>query len=214
MFTGIIEEIGKIKQVIPYQHLVRLTIESEKVLADMQLGGSIAVDGACLTVIEFNSREFTVELGAETLKITTLGGLISGDRVNLERPLRVTDRLGGHFLQGHVDGIGILEEKISAEGGFWLWFKAPFPLMKYIVPKGYIGVDGISLTAVEIRETEFSIFLIPYTAEVTTLGLKNNGDQVNLEFDIIGKYIEKLISPKVNSKPAIDVDFLKEHGFN
>ncbi len=213
MFTGLIEEIGEIKSIIPYQNLIRLNIQADKVLTDIQRGGSIAVDGVCLTVVEFSTRDFTVELGEETLRKTTLGALSAGKKVNLERPLRLSDRLGGHLVQGHVDGVGVLKEKVPTQRGFWLWFQTTADLMNYIVPKGFIGIDGISLTVVEIRETEFSVFLIPYTAQVTTLGLKDKGDRVNLEVDVVGKYIEKLIGHKFPLETSITPEFLQEHGF-
>ncbi len=212
MFTGLIEELGVVKGLKQRGNLIELSIEAEKVVEDLKIGDSIAINGACLTVIGIKSKLFSVDVSGETLEKTTLSKLKVGDRINLERPLRMGDRLGGHLISGHVDGVGRIEEKVAHNESFLLKFKAPSEFMKYMVPKGSIAVDGISLTIVNVDGESFSVEIIPHTAKVTTLGLKGIGDEVNLEVDLIGKYVESLKDAKLY-KEGISRDFLTEKGF-
>ncbi|PZC45461.1 MAG: riboflavin synthase [Chloroflexi bacterium] len=190
MFTGIVEEIGHLLSV----EKSTLTIAARKTLDDLTLGGSIAVNGTCLTATSIGSENFSVEVTPETLRRTNLGQLAAGSGVNLERPLAVTDRLGGHIVQGHVDGtadiIGVTPEGNSRI----IRFSTPSALMRYIAPKGFIAVDGISLTVVDIQEDTFTVSVIPTTYRETILGEKHEGDMVNLEVDILAKYVERLLA--------------------
>ena len=190
MFTGIIEEMGRVKGL----ESSRLTVEASLVLGDTKAGDSIAVNGACLTVVSMNASSFSVDVTPETLRRTNLGPLRPGDSVNLERPLAVGDRLGGHIVQGHVDGTGEVLS-ITPEGDSLLMrFQAPTALMRYIVEKGFIAVDGASLTIVDCDESSFSISLIPYTRDHTTLGSRSVGGVVNLETDILARQVERLMA--------------------
>jgi riboflavin synthase len=199
LFTGIVEEMGQIKKIQHGADSVRLTVEGQVVLGDVKLGDSIAVNGICLTVVSFNDRFFDVDVMAETLRKTNLNELKSGDRVNLERALRVGDR--------QREDIAVLTT-----------IKAPPEVMKYVVKKGSIAIDGISLTVTDCTNHNFQVSLIPHTAKLTTLGYKKTGDQVNLESDIIGKYVERLLSFKTDdksgeSKSSLTLEYLAEKGF-
>ncbi len=205
MFTGIIEEIGRVRAARP----ARLTLTAKKVLEDTEPGDSIAVNGACLTVTELSPHSFSVDVMPETLRRTNLGALRSGDGVNLERPLAAGGRFGGHFVQGHVDGVGRLRSVVPENEALLLKFEAPQEIMRYIVQKGFIAVDGVSLTVVECNSTTFSVSLVTYTLENTTLGGRRPGDMVNLEVDIIAKYVARLRE----GGAAITMEFLAEHGF-
>ena len=206
MFTGIVEEIGKIRST----GQGRMVISAQKVLEGTVLGDSIAVNGACLTVIEIGRETFAIEIMPETLRRTSLGGLHSGDEVNLERALAVGGRLGGHFVQGHVDGTGkILSLKPEGEA-ILMKVAAPAEIRRYAVEKGFIAVEGISLTIFKCDTASFSVSLVGYTRRNTTLGAKRPGDPVNLEVDIIAKYVEQLTG---GGKTEITPEFLSEHGF-
>jgi riboflavin synthase len=217
MFTGIIEEIGGLVNISGKGNALTLTIKAAKIMSDLKEGDSIAVNGVCLTVVMTQNDIFGVEVSSETLSRSNLGKLPIGEGVNLERALRVGDRLGGHQVSGHIDGVGKIVT-LEREGEFvTVTVQSPPEVMKYVVPKGSIALDGISLTIASCREDRFQISIIPYTAKITTIGQKNIGCEVNLESDIIGKYIERFISPyrdqlKDRSKP-IDREFLAEHGF-
>jgi len=218
MFTGIIEEMGKLKKIQRGADSARLTIEGNVVLGDVKLGDSIAVNGICLTVVCFNERFFDVDVMAETLRKTNLEELKPGDRINLERALRVGDRLGGHIVSGHIDGVGIITRRLNEDIAVVTDVTAPPEVMKYIITKGSIAVDGISLTVVDCTDRTFRVSLIPHTAKLTTLGHKKAGDRVNLESDIIGKYVERMMGFKGsalpgNSRGAISLDFLADQGF-
>ncbi|WP_073093221.1 riboflavin synthase [Thermosyntropha lipolytica] len=216
MFTGIIEELGTVKRIEKGSQSFRITIKAQKVLEDVKIGDSIAVNGVCLTVVDFAPDFFTADVMPETVAKTTLKSLSSGDYVNLERALRLGDRLGGHLVQGHVDGIGRIIRKESRDIAVIYHIAAPGQVLKYTVPKGSIAIDGISLTVVEVGKDSFSVSLIPHTAKMTTLGFKNAGDEVNLETDIIGRYIERLLSHHelpAAAKKELDMNFLAEHGF-
>lgn len=216
MFTGLVEELGYVQAMVRGSKSVRLTVSADKVLADAKLGDSIAVNGTCLTVVAFTTASFTADVMPETVDRTVLAGLKSGDRVNLERTLAVGDRLGGHIVTGHIDGIGRIKEKRRLDNAVIITITAPVAVMKYVVNKGSIAIDGISLTVVEYTETAFTVSLIPHTAAMTTLGFKQAGEPVNLETDIIGKYVEKMLYRERASgceTSGITQDFLATHGF-
>lgn len=189
MFTGIVEEVGKVHQIAAH----RLVVEANRVLGGIATGDSIAVNGVCLTVVEFTDSSFTVDLSKETLDRTNLGSLTKGDPIDLERPLTPESRMGGHIVQGHVDGVGTLVELGGTPEERVLRVEAPTELARYIVEKGFIAVDGMSLTVTEVVDTTFSVAVIPYTFEQTVLGTRKAGDLVNLEVDIVAKYVERLL---------------------
>ncbi len=206
MFTGIIEEVGRVTAVSSG----KLGIAATKVLQGMEPGGSISVNGACLTVTEFSSKSFSVDIMPETLKRTNLGLLRAGDGVNLERPLTMEKFLGGHLVQGHIDDTGRIASVTQQGETALVRIEAPPEVMRYIVEKGFMAVDGISLTVVNIDAASFTVSVVNYTLENTVLGNRKTGDIVNLEVDIIAKYVERF-NKKGDS--GITLDFLKEHGF-
>lgn len=212
MFTGIIEEIGEIKS---FKHLnsrsAQLEVYCSRILEDIKLGDSIAINGVCQTIVEFNKRSFKVEISPETLNITNFSKFQSGDLVNLERALTPTTRMGGHIVQGHVDLTGTLLKVEKLDNFYNLYFETSNT--KYIVKKGSITVNGISLTVAEVNETCFKVAIIPHTFENTTLKLLKTGDCVNIETDILGRYVEKFLSLKDNSESKINMEFLRENGF-
>ncbi len=189
MFTGIVEEVGRVRAVEPGRSATRLAFDAPAVAAGLAVGESVAVDGACLTVVDSGEGWWGADAVAETLGRTTLGRLRAGDAVNLERPVRAGSSLGGHLVQGHVDGVG---KVVTPAPG--LVVRAPEGLARYLVPKGSVTVDGCSLTVVESTGDTFSVALIPHTVAVTTLGRKTAGDAVNLEADVIAKYVERLLA--------------------
>ena len=194
MFTGLVEELGTVRAVIPNASGARLEIEAATVLDDVVLGASIAVNGCCLTAVEFEQGWWAADAVEETLRRTSLGALAAGDRVNLERPVRLADRLGGHIVQGHVDGVGeIAERETLADGSTRVIIAADDTILRYVVEKGSIAVDGVSLTVAAVDDKSFEFALIPHTATVTTLGIKGPGDPVNLEVDLVAKYVERLM---------------------
>jgi riboflavin synthase len=206
MFTGLVEEIGVVRKVSSG----RLDIGAQKVLQDTKLGDSIAVNGACLTVASLASDGFSVDLMPETIRRSNLGRLHYGDMVNLESAVSAGGRFGGHFVQGHVDGVGSIVSLSPEEGAIIARISVPAELMPYIVDKGFIAVDGVSLTVIDCDDFSFSVSLVAYTREHTTLGNRNPGDVVNLEVDIIAKYVERLMR---GEKQGITMDLLEEHGF-
>ncbi len=213
MFTGIIEDKGKILRV-EYRGLEkRLTLEMPKDLTGLHAGDSINVNGVCLTVIELQGRQIVLDLSQETLQKTILSELREGDQVNLERALRLSDRLGGHLVTGHTDGIGVITEKRKERDFIDLKIRVQSQVSKYVVPKGSISVDGISLTVNHLEGEEIRITVIPYTLAKTTLIDKNVGDRVNVEADILGKYVEKFLDRKGDTPKALTLSFLKEHGY-
>lgn len=216
IFTGIVEELGTVSKIEKGARSLKITVKASKVLEDVKIGDSIAVNGVCLTVVDFARDFFTADVMPETVAKTTLKNLRVGDYVNLERALRLGDRLGGHLVQGHVDGIGKIIKKEPKDIAIIYHIAAPDNVLRYTVPKGSIAVDGISLTVIEAGKGSFNVSLIPHTSRMTTLGFKNAGDEVNLETDIIGRYIEKLLNrdelPQTDEK-TLDVNFLAEHGF-
>jgi riboflavin synthase len=189
VFTGIVEELGEIVAVERLSNAARLTVRGPLVSSDAKHGDSIAVNGVCLTVVDVHDGEFTLDVVDETLRRSSLDKIHAGDRVNLERALAAGQRLGGHIVQGHVDGVGLFLE--HADGGLTR-FSIPRSLSRYLVRKGSVTVDGISLTVVDVTDDTFSVALIPTTLEVTTMGRRQPGDRVNLEVDVLAKYVERL----------------------
>ena len=196
MFSGIIEEMGEVKDLTHRSGGTTLVVGAHHVLTDAKIGDSIAVNGTCLTIVRCDSATFDVEMAPETLRKTALKHLQRGDRINLERALAAQGRIGGHIVQGHIDATGEVKELRPDGEGVLMTFQAPVELMKYIVPKGYIAVDGMSLTIVETGPDWFTISFIPHTRAVTVAGKYAAGSRVNLEVDILGKYVEKLLSAK------------------
>ena len=194
MFTGIVEELGTLRRIEANATGARLEFAASRVLEDAAVGDSLAVNGCCLTVVARGDGWWAAEAVEETLRRTCLGALRVGDGVNLERPVRLLDRLGGHLVQGHVDGVGrIVERRSAPDGSVLVRIEPPTELLRYIVEKGSIAVDGVSLTVVQVEPTWFSVALIPHTLAVTTLGRKAVGSPVNLEVDLIAKYVERLL---------------------
>lgn len=217
MFTGIVEELGTVQSVVHGTRSVKLTIQANIVLSDVHIGDSIAVNGVCLTVVSFTRGTFTADVMPETVRRTALARLHSGTKVNLERALSVHSRLGGHIVSGHVDGLGEIVAVDRDDNALLVKIKVDMQLAKYIIEKGSVAIDGISLTVVECTDDSFAVSLIPHTAAVTTLGYKTVGDLVNIENDIIGKYVERLLffEKAEPQKPEgkITLDFLTKHGF-
>jgi riboflavin synthase len=213
MFTGIVEGKGKVLRIERLGQGRRLAIEFPPHLTEVQLGDSISINGACLTVSEKREQIVKFDLSEETLKKSTLGELKEGSFVNLERALRLSDRLGGHFVTGHLDGIGTIIERKKDREFVQMKVKVPDHIVKYVVPKGSIAIDGISLTVNECRGNEISLMLIPYTLEKTTLMEKRAGDSVNLEADLLSKYVERMLQPQSEKAGGLDRAFLREHGF-
>jgi riboflavin synthase len=206
LFTGIVEEIGRVNRI----QANKLEIKATKVLKDTELGSSIAVNGVCLTVTDFNSASFSVDVMPETLKLTNLGLLKVSDEVNLERPIVMGRRLGGHLVQGHIDDTGRIVSIKREMEAILMRFETPHLLMRYMAVKGFITVDGLSLTVVELGGDYFAVSLVDYTQHHTTIGKRKVGDVINLEVDIIAKYVESLTQTPAG---GITFDFLKEHGF-
>lgn len=214
MFTGIIEEMGVIQVFNRGKKSARLSILADTVLEDLAMGDSITVNGICLTVTSRTDKEFTADVSPETLSITNLGTLKVGDAVNLERAVRVNGRLGGHFVTGHIDGAGRIQDRRQDNEALFLTIEIPQELLRYCIKKGSIAVDGISLTINEITNKDIQVAVIPHTAKVTTLGLKGIGTTVNLECDLIGKYLERLLLERGSDAPPqkVDRDYLKRRG--
>jgi len=212
MFTGIIEEMGLVEEVrvSPFH---RLRIKGDKTLKDTKQADSIAVNGVCLTVIELNERSFTVEIMPQTLNKTNLRGIRKGDKVNLEKSLSLTTGLGGHIVTGDIDGVGTVKNIIRKREENLIRVGFPFSLRKYIVNQGRIALEGVSLTIASLQEDDFTVCLTPFTLKNTTLGMKKEGDLVNLEVDIISKYVEKLLGEGDFQRQKIDEEFLKKVGY-
>jgi riboflavin synthase len=202
MFTGIVEELGSVRSVTANEGGARFVFESEIVLDDIELGASIAVNGCCLTVTAHDETTWSADAVIETLARTNLGGLAAGDGVNLERPVRLADRLGGHMVQGHVDATGTVRSREpQPDGSELITIDAPDDVLRYVVHKGSITVDGVSLTVARRADDGFAVALIPHTLAVTTLGARAPGDRVNLEADLIAKYIERLMLSREEATP-------------
>lgn len=215
MFTGIVEEVGEVISIDRVGDAFGLTIRAKRVMEDLKPGDSVSVSGACLTATGTTSATFTVDVSPETLRVTTLGGLGPGARVNLERSLRVGDRMGGHMVMGHVDGVGKVME-VSPQGNTTIYrISAPENVLRYAVSRGSIALDGISLTIVSCDDKSFTVSVIPFTARETTISNKRAGDLVNLEADLMGKYVERFLKGKGEGEPGgkIDERFLAEHGY-
>ena len=216
MFTGIIHGLGTLKDVRQAGQGLVFTIYPDLSIKDPQEGESIAVNGVCLTAATISHDVFRVEISPETLSRTTLSGLRVGSRVNLERALRLSDRLGGHLVSGHVDGIGEVIEKERLSQFTLFTIAIPESLDRYIIEKGSVAIDGISLTVNSCSKGRFSVAIIPHTAKLTTMGFRKRGDKINIEVDLIGKYIEKLLLAghiKTEKPTNIDTEFLAQHGF-
>ena len=215
MFTGIIEELGTIRSIRRGAASAVLSIGAEAVLSDLRIGDSVAVNGVCLTATGVDGSGFTADVMHETLRRSSLGALGPGSRVNLERAMAADGRFGGHIVSGHIDGTGTIAERRRDDNAVWYTVRTPPELLRYIVEKGSVAIDGISLTVASVEADRFSVSVIPHTAAVTLLGRKGPGDRVNLETDLIGKYVEKLLRPA--DAPAagggISLEFLAENGF-
>lgn len=231
MFTGIVEEIGTLKAIQKGRNSAILRIQAAKIMTDMHIGDSIAVNGICLTVTEFSANEFAADVMHETLNRTNLGQLRQGSSVNLERAMAANGRFGGHIVSGHVDGVGTVSNIQRDDNAIWYTISAGPEILRYIVEKGSITIDGTSLTVARVSDKDFAISAIPHTVAITILGQKKVGDKVNLENDIIGKYVEKLLQGGVQSswqqadfqskasgnqkqeKSGITMEFLAANGF-
>ncbi len=220
MFTGIIEDMRTVSSIAEGSLSAVITIQASKVLEGSQTGDSIAVNGVCLTVTSIHGSFFTADVMAETLRKSSLGSLSKGSHVNLERAMPMNGRFGGHIVSGHIDGTGTVVSKVKEDNAVWVKINASQDILKYIVLKGSVAIDGTSLTVAGLDDSTFSVSVIPHTASETILLQKSTGDIVNLENDIIGKYIERLLSFQNNndyrdtcSSPALTVDFLLENGF-
>jgi riboflavin synthase len=216
MFSGIVEEMGAIQGIHKGLAGAKVSLLASRILEDLKVGDSISVSGACLTASDVGDMGFSVDVSTETLNCTTLGTLPVGMPVNLERAMKLHDRMGGHLVTGHVDGIGILRDRQQEGNAIHLTIEAPQEIIRYCVPKGSITVDGISLTINGVSDRSIAVAIIPHTAKVTTMGLKQIGDTVNLESDLIGKYVERLLQANgtLPAKPApvIDQDYLQKRG--
>lgn len=212
MFTGIIEEIGKIQDIKKGVNSAGLSVQVSKIMQDVHLGDSIAVNGVCLTVTSFSPNGFTADVMHETLNRSSLGNLQIGSIVNLERAMMSNGRFGGHIVSGHIDGTGTVWNIRRDDNAIWYTIKTPLPVLRYIIEKGSIAVDGISLTVARVYKDSFSVSIIPHTASLTTLSSHRVGDSVNLENDCIGKYVERLMGEELQNN-KITAEFLTKHGF-
>lgn len=210
MFTGIIEEIGTIRGIRRGNRSVVLEIGAVKVLEDTKVGDSIATNGVCLTVTAMENNGFTADVMPETMERSNLGGLKPGDRVNLERALCLNSRLGGHLVAGHIDGTGRITDRVKDENAVWLTIRPTLEILRYVVEKGSVAIDGVSLTVAYVDEVVFKVSIIPHTQEETTLTGKRSGDVVNLENDMIVKYVEKLMK---QPQKGLSLEFLQANGF-
>jgi len=215
MFTGIVEEMGAVTLMEKTLAGTRVTILASTIMSDLKIGDSVSINGTCLTVVTKGERDFVVEVSPETLSVTTLGQWTPGTPVNLERAMKLNERIGGHLVAGHVDGVGTVRNRQQEGNAIFFTIEAPTEVLRYCVVKGSITVDGISLTINDLAEHSFSVAIIPHTAKVTTLGLKQVNDTVNLESDLIGKYVERLLQERSllpKTTPIIDKDYLKQRG--
>lgn len=217
MFTGLVEELGILREMRRGPHSALLTINAQKIPADLKIGDSVSVNGVCLTVTAFDNQSITADVMAETLDKSNLGDLKPGDRINMERALRLGDRLGGHLVSGHIDGVGTIIKKETFDIAVLITISALAEVMRYIIKKGSVAVDGTSLTVVDRREEMFTVSLIPHTAHATTLGHKDVGQTVNLEGDMIGKYVEQLLKfqqhKEFGGKSDVTMELLVKNGF-
>lgn len=212
MFTGIIEEVGKIQSIQKGANSAVLSVQALEIMQDIHLGDSIAVNGVCLTVTSISSNSFTADVMHETLNRSALGKLRKGSPVNLERAMAANGRFGGHIVSGHIDGTGIVSDIRKDDNAVWYTIKTPLHILRYIIEKGSIAIDGISLTVARVNKDSFRVSIIPHTASLTTLSNLRVGDSVNLENDCIGKYVERLMGKEAQNN-HITAGFLAEHGF-
>ena len=216
MFSGIVEEMGAVQAIEKGLAGTKLSILASAILDDLQVGDSVSVSGACLTATKIEDQSFMVDVSTETMNCTNLGTIAVGTPLNLERAMKLNARMGGHLVTGHVDGLGTLRAREQDGNAIYLTVEAADDIMRYCVPKGSITIDGISLTINAVKGQAFWVAIIPHTAKVTTIGLKQIGDSVNLESDLIGKYVERLLqsSGTLSSPPApiIDKDYLQKRG--
>lgn len=215
MFTGLVEEVGTVESLTKSTKSAQITIKAKKVLEGTILGDSICTNGVCLTVTYLDNSRFSVDVMAETMRLSNLRNFAPGDEVNLERALSLGDRLGGHIVSGHIDGVGTIENFQQEDNAVWVTVATSPEILKYIIQKGSIAIDGISLTVAYVDNAVFKVSIIPHTKDITTLLSKKVGDEVNLECDMIGKYVEKLLGSKeeVPVKKGIDYNFLSDNGF-
>lgn len=216
MFTGIIEELGTVERVTRGRVSAILAIRAEAILSDLKIGDSVAVNGVCLTATSLTGHGFTADVMHETLDRSSLAGLGPGSPVNLERAMAADGRFGGHIVAGHVDGVGTITAIEQDDNAIWFTITAPEQVLRYVVEKGSIAIDGISLTVARVEPDRFAVSVIPHTAAVTLLGRRRVGDRVNLESDIIGKYVERLLRPTPELKTKerkLTMEFLSKHGF-
>lgn len=210
MFTGIIEEKGVVKNIVRNTKSCTITIKADKIFDDAKLGDSVAVNGVCLTVASLAPPYFTADVMAETVRYTSLGTLKNGSEVNLERAMQLNGRFGGHIVLGHIDGTGTIINKVTEENAVLVTVSADSNIMQYIVKKGSVALDGISLTVAELAKNAFTVSIIPHTASETTLLEKKTGDMINIECDVIGKYVKHF---NLETKSGISMDFLRKNGF-
>ena len=214
MFTGIVEEVGTLRALRRGAHSAVLTIAARTVLSDLKVGDSVAVNGVCLTATSVGPGHFTADVMHETLDRSSLGALVPGSRVDLERAMPASGRFGGHIVSGHIDGTGTITAVRRDDNAVWYTVSAAPALLRYVVEKGSIAIDGISLTVASVESGRFSVSVIPHTAAVTILGEKGPGDVVNLETDLIGKYVERLLRPPEEApRQGLTLEFLAQHGF-
>ena len=217
MFTGLVAELGTVQRLARQGNSYHLTVGAQKVLQNLKIGDSVAVNGACLTVVHMDDSGFTADVMPETVRLTNIGSLQPGSKVNLERTLRLCDGLDGHIVSGHVEGLGTISEQRPEGIAVVVTIATPPELLKYIIKKGSIAIDGISLTVTEVTDTSFSVSLIPHTAKETTLGFKKVGDSVNLETDILGKYVERMLTwnkqTQAGKADTLNMQTLLENGF-
>lgn len=213
MFTGIIEEIGKVKSIVRQANSIELTVSAKKIMSDMHIGDSISTNGICLTVTTFNDNSFTVDVMPETMMMTNFKDLKINDTVNLERALPANGRLGGHIVTGHIDGVGTIIKKYKDDKAIRMSFSTTASVLDLIVKKGSIAIDGISLTITDVDAVSFSVSIIEHTQGETTLTSKKIGDTVNLENDVIGKYVQKMLRKEDTTNKGISLDFLENNGF-
>ena len=211
MFTGLVEDTGEIMAIVPRGRGIELSIRTKIPLEDVDVGASIAVNGVCLTAESFQGDRFIATAGAETLRLTNTGALKVGSRVHLERALRVGDRLGGHLVQGHVDGMGVVVSTERQAESWVVWIELPVELARYVAAKGSICIDGVSLTVNEVRGRRFRVNIVPHTSDVTAVTRHAAGERVNIEVDILAKYVERLLGAEKSG--GLTLDFLKQHGF-
>ena len=213
MFTGIIEHLGKVKRIKRQANSAIVTIDLGRLSNDVKLGDSIAVNGACLTVTQIMNTEVSFDVSGETLRKTTIGALKVSESVNVERSLKIGDKLGGHFVSGHVDEVGVIRKKEAEKGQCTMWFSVSEGSVRMMIKKGSVAIDGISLTIVDLEDTLFSVAIVPYTLDATTLGLKKVGQGVNIETDMFGKWVKRILTTKNKTGSEITQETLAGKGF-